>query len=63
MYHSHLDTYSPMDLPMDTCSSSVLTLSIFLLQINGHIIKRNSTRSDRYHQVFRGGRFAHVIGN
>ena len=46
-----------------TSSLSFLALFIFLLQINGHLMKRNSTRSESFHQVFRGGRAAHVIGN
>jgi len=61
MYYSHLFDLAIIILEETTCSSSVLTLSIFLLQINGHLMKRNSTRSERFQQVFRGGRFAHVV--
>ena len=63
MYYSHLFDLAIIILEETTCSSSVLTLSIFLLQINGHLMKRNSTRSESFHQVFRGERAAHVIGN
>ena len=41
--------------PFSLSPSSYLTMM--------SIMKRNSTRSDRSYQVFRGGRVAYVIGN
>ena len=61
MYYSHLFDLAIIILEETTCSSSVLTLSIFLLQINGHLMKRNSTRTESSLQKSRGGRNAHVV--
>ena len=44
-----------------TSSLSFLALSIFLLQINGHLMKRNSTRTESSLQESRGRRNAHVV--